>query len=68
MIACREGHERLAQELLKANADVNAASKVRYTSYSFTCMCFEVSFLPIKHSSCKELCIPVRTGGLSKSV
>lgn len=30
MIACREGHERLVQELLKANADVNAASEVRY--------------------------------------
>ena len=33
MIACREGHERLVQELLKANADVNAVSKVRYCTH-----------------------------------
>ena len=29
MIACRGGHEKLVQELLKANADVSAVSKVR---------------------------------------
>ena len=37
MIACREGHERLVQELLKANADVNAVSKVRYCTHLKLC-------------------------------
>lgn len=44
MIACRGGHEKLVQELLKANADVNAVSKVR-NCLQLHMYVYEVSFI-----------------------